>query len=234
MTPFTLEKFSSMPIKRQHKHAARLLRECIENNSSLEFYNVATQNMLLPAITTQEEMMDRFHFHTKQADIELSESELLIVRKKDARTGASYLPIDIYLDNLRSAHNVGSIIRTTEAFRLGEIYCGGNTPSHQKIKKTSMNTHQDVVVHENMTLESLTKRPVIAIETASSAIKLPEFIFPDSFSLILGNEELGISTKGLQLADVIVEIPLFGKKNSLNVATAFAIIANHIRNAKPL
>jgi tRNA G18 (ribose-2'-O)-methylase SpoU len=58
---------------------------------------------------------------------------------------------------------------------------------------------------------------------------LSDFIFPASFTLILGNEEYGISNESLKLADYIVEIPLFGAKNSLNVACAFAIAASQIR-----
>ena len=234
MSTFSVEKFLKMPIKRQHKHAARLLKKSFEKDTSMNDYLKVTKKMCLPPLNTKEEVANRFHFHVKQAGIELSESEFLCIKKNDRSHGATFLPIDIYLDNLRSAHNVGSIIRTVEAFRLGEVYCGGSTPFHKKVEKTSMQAHLDVIIHKNQDLDNLTKRPIIAIETAVGAHKISQFKFPKTFSLILGNEELGVSKKALDTADFVVEIPLFGKKNSINVATAFAIVANQIRFLHPI
>lgn len=231
MSVFTEEKFLLLTKKRQHKHAARILRRIIEENASLDEYSAIETAFDLPPLLSLEQIADRFHFHMHHAEIELSEAELLSVKKGDHQTGADFLEVDIFLDNLRSAHNVGSIIRIAEAFRLGDIYCGGYTPSHEKVHKSSMKAHHDVVIHREKSINDLIKRPLIAIETAENAIALNEFAFPESFSLILGNEELGVSQEGLKAADYIIEIPLYGKKNSLNVATAFAIVANHIRNA---
>ena len=239
---FTIPKFAKLTKKRQHKHAARLLRLVIEENGPMTPYSsIAHEFDLLPPQNLQE-TCERFHYHSKAACISLSESELLDLQKSDllnVRTcdkseGGDFLNIDIYLDNLRSAHNVGSIIRTCEAFRLGEIYFGGNTPSSEKekIKKTSMGADNFVTCHDKAVLSDLTKRPIIAIETVDNAIPLTEFSFPDSFSLIVGNEELGVSKEALHLADEIVEIPLYGAKNSLNVATCFGIVCARIRDSQ--
>jgi tRNA G18 (ribose-2'-O)-methylase SpoU len=72
-------------------------------------------------------------------------------------------------------------------------------------------------------------RPIIALETSDEAAPIDGFDFPPSFSLVLGNEEYGVSDEALTLAESLVEIPLLGTKNSLNVACAFAIAAAAIR-----
>ena len=72
------------------------------------------------------------------------------------------------------------------------------------------------------------KKPLIALETVENAPSIYDFSFPETFSLLLGNEEYGLKEKTLRQADHIVQIPLLGSKNSLNVANAFAIVAGEI------
>ncbi|MBM3193453.1 MAG: RNA methyltransferase [Chlamydiae bacterium] len=126
--------------------------------------------------------------------------------------------------------NVGSIIRTTEAFRLGEIHFSEKTPyiDHPKIEKSAMDTSSLITCHQNTPLSAL-KAPLIGIETAKDALSLYDFIFPKTFSLLFDNEEYGLSEKTLSSAHHIIKIPLLGSKNSLNVASAFAILASEIR-----
>ena len=90
-----------------------------------------------------------------------------------------------------------------------------------------MGSHLFVHAHKNADLNTL-KRPIIALETCDKALSLYDFLFPTSFTLVVGNEEYGCSDESLILADFIVEIPLRGHKNSLNVANALAIAANEI------
>ena len=71
--------------------------------------------------------------------------------------------------------------------------------------------------------------PLIALETMETAPSLFDFEFPESFTLLLGNEERGLKESTLQAADHVVQIPLIGSKNSLNVAAAFAIAAANIQ-----
>ncbi len=75
-------------------------------------------------------------------------------------------------------------------------------------------------------------KPLIAIETVADACPYYDFCFPDVFTLALGNEEYGLSEKVLKQADFAIQIPLYGRKNSLNVACAFAIIASEIARQK--
>jgi tRNA G18 (ribose-2'-O)-methylase SpoU len=90
-----------------------------------------------------------------------------------------------------------------------------------------------VPCRKNAVLSDL-PHPIVALDTGEDAIALNEFLFPQSFTLVLGNEEYGISDDALCLSDAVVEIPLLGVKNSLNVACAFAIAGARIRQQQPV
>jgi tRNA G18 (ribose-2'-O)-methylase SpoU len=96
-----------------------------------------------------------------------------------------------------------------------------------------MGAAEIVPVYRSVPLAAL-PRPLIVLDTSDEAIPLGEFLFPSEFTLILGNEEYGVSDEALQIADYLVEIPLVGVKNSLNVACAFAIAADKIRSMKSI
>jgi len=179
-----------------------------------------------------EAMSDRYHYHLKIACIHIKEDKFLPhVRHLDKLSNEPFLNIDIYLDRLRSAHNIGSIIRTAEAFRLGEIHFSEQTPyiDHKKIKSSAMGTESLVPCHLKTPLNQL-KRPLIAIETTKDATSIYDHTFSENCTLLLGNEEYGLSHHALSQADLILEIPLVGSKNSLNVSCAFAILASKIRS----
>lgn len=179
---------------------------------------------------------NRYHEHLVAAGVHIRENSLLpYVRKGDKpETAAPLLPIAIYLDRLRSAFNVGSILRTTEAFALGSVYFAEKTPfvDNRQVQNTSMDAYTWIPCHRDIPLEKL-PRPIIVMETSPDAIPINQFIFPEVFTLVLGNEEYGCSDHSLKQADYLIEVPLCGKKNSLNVANAFAIAAAEIRRQKP-
>jgi len=176
---------------------------------------------------------DRYHHHLKLAKRNLKEHNLLpCIRQGDKEIGAPNRPIAIYLDHVRSAHNVGSMIRTTEAFSLGTLYFSEDTPfiDCKQVRDAAMGAEQWVnckQIGALITLEDL-PRPIIAMETGTEATSIFDFIFPETFTLVMGNEEYGCSEVLLRQADYIIEIPLRGRKNSLNVANAFAIAAGEI------
>ncbi len=174
-------------------------------------------------------LADRFHWHLQFTGSGCKEHRLLVTHE-DASEGEMPLPIAIYLDHIRSAHNIGSIIRTTEALRLGTIYCSEGMASvdHKQVRDAAMGSQDWIESHANTTLQAL-PRPVICLETSPQAMSLHEFVFPTAFTLVLGNEEYGCSNEALALADHILYIPLHGRKNSLNVANAFAIAGAEIR-----
>lgn len=226
-------KFDALTEKGKHKYAGEILRSAYLDEFHFPHYQEIEAWLNLPKLPyTKEALSNRYHEHLRIATISLKEDSFLPqVSHLDSLSTESFLPIDIYLDNLRSAHNVGSIIRTTEAFRLGAIHFSEKTPytNHPKIAKSAMGTETLVQTYHNTPLTSL-KKPLIAIETHQKATSLYDFTFPSTFSLLLGNEEYGLSSASITSADIIVKIPLLGSKNSLNVASAFAILASEIRH----
>ncbi len=225
-------KFLNLSEKSKHKYAASLIRSAYLDESKFSLYQeIETLLLLPPIIYSKEALSDRYHAHLRIATISLKEDSFLTdVRHLDSLSNEPFLPIDIYLDSLRSAHNIGSILRTTEALRIGGIHFSEKTPfsDHPKISKSSMGTTDLVTCHKGTPLTCL-KKPLIALETHKDAISLYDFTFPKSFSLLVGNEEYGLSKETLSAANHILKIPLFGSKNSINVANAFAITAAEIR-----
>lgn len=227
---FTKEKFLSLTLRRRHKNAGLHLRILYEQKLPLDLHYRAMEEWLSlsPIDDTTEQMTDRFHLHMNEAAVTVQEHNLL-VKELDSLSNASFGPVMIYLEDLRSAYNIGNILRTVEAFRLGTVIFSENTPyiHHPKIQKTAMGT-ESIVPARKGNLSHL-KRPLIALETAHDAPSIYEFSFPETFSLLLGNEEYGLKEETLRQADEIVKIPLVGSKNSLNVANAFAIAASYIK-----
>ena len=199
------------------------------NNKDLSYYEPYEQMLSLPPLIWDEkQLLDRIHYHETIAMIPFSLQHK--VSKKDQESNTPFLEIDIYLENLRSMHNIGTILRCVEAFRLGTVYLSKSLPpsAHTKIQKTAMGADQIVSIH---TVEDclLLKRPLIAIETIPEGENCNTFAFPKSCTLLFGNEQYGLSDETLAKADHFIHIPLYGNKNSLNVSQAFAILANCIR-----
>lgn len=236
---FTQRRFAALPEAQQHKKCAELLRIAYSlgdgaDEALLAYAPLAAWLGCSPITNpSAQTIADRYHFHARIAHMGHKEHHLLpSVRQNDRAFASPLLPIAIYLDNIRSAHNVGSILRTVEAFSLGEVYFGGSTPyaTHKQVIDTSMGTTEWVACHPAPSLDAL-PRPLIALETVDGAASLFDYPFPASFTLAVGNEEYGCSEELLKAADAIIEIPLRGRKNSLNVANAFAIAAAEITKA---
>lgn len=146
-------------------------------------------------------------------------------------------PIFIVLDNIRSAFNVGSIIRTADCALVEKVYCCGITahPPHKKLEKTSLGALPYVPwEHKTTVTEALSELkemgiPIVALELTNRSRVIWEYPFPLPVALVLGNEALGISHEALQLADAIIEIPMLGFKNSINVAVASGIAMYEIQ-----
>ncbi len=141
-------------------------------------------------------------------------------------------PIYFICDNLRSAFNVGAIFRLSDTMRVSGLFLCGYTayPPHKKLDKTSLGTLDFVPwKHFETTLEAIEycKQEGITVwgaETTSHSKIYSECDIPKKVALVLGNEALGISEEVLEQCDELVEIPTFGYKNSLNVATACSVI----------
>jgi len=140
-------------------------------------------------------------------------------------------PVTLVLDNLRSRFNVGAIFRTCECARVEKLFTCGITahPPDEKLLKTAMGTcefvpHEHVQqVDQAVSIMRRRKIPLAALETTDRSLSIYDYKFPRPVCLLMGNEALGLSRKILDSADAIVEIPMQGYKNSLNVASAASI-----------
>lgn len=142
-------------------------------------------------------------------------------------------PIVLVLDNVRSLLNVGSVFRTSDAFRVEELHlCGLTaTPPHREMNKTALGATESVswkhFAETSDSLKDLKQKgfTLIAIEQTSGAISLEKFPFEshDKVALIFGNEVKGVSNEALALCDFAIEIPQFGTKHSLNISVSAGI-----------
>ncbi len=151
-----------------------------------------------------------------------------------SRAGTNVLPLRVYLEDIRSPFNVGSIFRTAEAFGAEKILLSPRTPlpTHPRASKAAMKAEQ-ALPWEVAELESLSRSEgIFALELGGTP--LDQFAFPSRGTVLLGSEELGLSPEALELADKglgRVSIRLAGAKKSLNVAVAFGILMQAWRSA---
>ncbi|MEA3366020.1 MAG: RNA methyltransferase [Candidatus Hydrogenedentes bacterium] len=141
-------------------------------------------------------------------------------------------PVHIVLENIRSAFNVGSIFRTSDAGGVEHLHLCGYTchPPNLKLAKTALGAF-DYVPWSHYEDPSDAVRhlrdasiPIIAIETTEDAKCVGAYAWPKPVAVVFGNEVRGITPELLEQCDEIVRIPMLGFKNTINVATAFGIV----------
>lgn len=151
--------------------------------------------------------------------------------------------VSLFLDNIRSVHNVGSIFRTAETLGISMIYCLGTTPTpldrfgnkRPDFAKVALGS-EDIVSWEYVEegkepalLNRLKKAgaKVVALEQSPNSIDYKQISLSSTSKtkviIILGNEVEGVSKQIIGLADIVAEIPLHGKKESLNVSVSAGI-----------
>ena len=158
------------------------------------------------------------------------------------------MEISVLLHNVRSAHNVGSIFRTCDAAGISRVYLTGYTPmptdrfgrARKDIAKTALGAERSVPwkYHKNplAVIAKLRKegRCIVAVEQTPRSIDYRKFSAKGGSSsggqsgkpavFIFGNEVRGVSKSILNACDAVVEIPMYGKKESLNVSVAAGIV----------
>ncbi len=155
------------------------------------------------------------------------------------------MPVVLVLDSIRSALNVGSLFRTSDAFALERIILCGITaqPPHREITKTAIGatesvdwSYQDSIVEAlaNLKEENYT---LIGIEQTDTSCQLTEMKWPKGkLAIVLGNEVEGMSNDAIEMLDACIEIPQYGTKHSLNVSVCGGIIlwelSKHFRHMK--
>lgn len=151
--------------------------------------------------------------------------------------------------NVRSCHNVGSLLRTAEGLGVHKVYLSGYTPYPQGQKDTRL-PHEAAKLHKQIAKTALGAEAsqawehvdsiqdllmqlktqgymVAAVEQSETSVPLPSFKAPDKLVLIVGREVEGIEQEILAACQYILEIPMFGKKESFNVVQAAAMALYH-------
>lgn len=141
------------------------------------------------------------------------------------------------LHNIRSVHNVGAIFRSCDAFGVREVWCTGYTPSpvdmlgrvRKDFAKTALGAEEHVVWKKEKSISMVIKRLqregviVAALEQSEKSLPLKQIMRKNDVAILVGNEVRGIDARTLKQCDVIYEIPMRGKKESLNVSVTFGI-----------
>ena len=146
----------------------------------------------------------------------------------------------VALDNIRSALNVGSIVRTCDAFNIDKLFLCGITPTteEKKVLKTALGAEKSVNhEHRSDILELIRelkekKFQITSLEQTEKSTDISKFKPKSNLVLILGNEVSGVSEEVLKESDIHIHIPMLGKKESLNVSVALGIAAFHITKIK--
>lgn len=157
-----------------------------------------------------------------------------------ARSGQGEpIAVDLIVENLRSSFNVGSILRTADCLGIRHVYLTGYsaTPEHPQVRKAAM-ASDDMVEwsHHHHTRDVIAKLRndgirICGLESGCQGTSLFDYQWRLPTAVVLGNERWGIAPETLGLVDDVVEIPLFGEKNSLNVSCALAAAGYQLRRA---
>ena len=143
----------------------------------------------------------------------------------------------LILPDIRSAINVGAMFRTADAVGVDKIYLTGFTPRptdkfgriQKDIKKSALGAEESVPWEYKKSLEKLILKlknygfQIVAIEQNQKSVDYRKVKTKEKVAIILGGEVLGLSHKILNRCDVIAEIPMHGKKESLNVSVACGV-----------
>ena len=140
----------------------------------------------------------------------------------------------LVLDNIRSAHNVGSIFRSGDAFKVDKLYlCGiSAVPPSAEIHKSALGAELSMPwEHVGDTLELVERLrgegyTVVSVEQTCNAVQLQDFVPQEGvrYALVLGNEVDGVRQDVVDASDFALEIPQFGSKHSLNVSVSAGVV----------
>lgn len=185
-----------------------------------------------------EAISDQIHIHRSATGNTYRDHDLLekvLINDSPLSCHQTDFQCHVALDGLRSLFNVGSIFRTCDAAGIRSILLGNTLgKDHPGVQKTAMGA-QEWVEQESTTdlAHTLIEKKkngfqIIGAETIEGARPFYEIPWKKKTIVVFGNEEYGISTHVMETCDEFTHIPMFGKKNSINVANAVSIICFHI------
>jgi tRNA G18 (ribose-2'-O)-methylase SpoU len=165
-----------------------------------------------------------FGYPVPDSEFEVSVSDSLTPKRASTKAV-------IILENLRSAFNAGSIIRTCECFGAEKLILCGITPGLENLRtiKTSKGAHEHLNIERSSSAENTMSElkkagyVIIGAETGKRSADLRSYKFIDKTAFIFGNEEIGLTRKAISMCDRIVSIEMRGRKNSLNVSNTVSV-----------
>ena len=147
---------------------------------------------------------------------------------------AEKIPVVAVLENIRSAYNVGSVLRTADAFLLQAVYTTGYSPHppHKQIDKTALGAHESVHCRHFADADAAIKElrengfKIFAVEQAEQSWLLNELDIDanSKIAVVFGNEVTGVEQSTILQCDGCIEIPQLGMKHSLNIAVAAGVV----------
>lgn len=171
--------------------------------------------------------------------VKITDTEILSADLPAGVTPAGKMPLTVVADNFRSAVNVGTLFRVCDCFGVRDAVLCGYTPSPDdgRAKASALGsenwvpwTRFDRTLSAVHALREKGLRTV-ALETVEGASPLEDWEWPFPCAVFLGSERFGLDADVVEACDACVRIPVFGRKNSLNVVTAFSIVAYKARMA---
>lgn len=149
--------------------------------------------------------------------------------------------IEIILDNIRSAHNVGSVFRSADSFKADKVWLCGicATPPSAEIHKSALGAEFSVEWGYEKDTLSLVRRlkeegyTILSVEQTVNSVMLDKFK-PETgrkYALVFGNEVDGVQQEVVDASDGVLEIPQYGTKHSLNISVSAGIVLWHIASA---
>jgi len=169
----------------------------------------------------------------------LKNAELGRISAEDYKE-ASKIPLAVVLDNVRSANNVGSVFRTSDAFLVQKVFLCGITacPPNKDIHKTALGATDSVAWEHFQSTQEAVKAlkedgfTIYAVEQVEKSHKLGKFIPSEGekIALVFGNEVKGVDQKVVDECDGAIEIPQFGTKHSLNISVSAGVVIWDIFN----
>jgi 23S rRNA (guanosine2251-2'-O)-methyltransferase len=200
----------------------------------------ALARLLAPGMTRRQFWcalvpVERTVARCKVTDVDILDRDLDV----SAPLPAPPIGVTVILDSLRSAFNVGGIFRTAECFGLKEIVLCGYTPlpDQPQVAKAALGTEKRIAWRAVPSIADAIHEcraggiACYALETVEGAPGIETFPWKFPCALVLGNERFGLDAETVRRCDAAVRIPLFGRKNSLNVGSAFAIAAHELRRS---
>lgn len=145
----------------------------------------------------------------------------------------------LVLDNIRSAHNVGSAFRTADSFKVDKVYLCGicAVPPSAEIHKSALGAEDSVSWEHSSDTMDVVRRlksegyTIVSAEQAVDSVMLDAFVpsAEKKYAVIFGNEVAGVAQNVVDASDIVLEIPQYGTKHSLNVSVSIGVILWHFR-----